>query len=206
MVAAMAQQASGPMRTFSIGFDVAAYDETRYAARGRPACSAPSTRSSGSSRTRWTCSPQLVWHYGEPFADDSAIPTYYLAELTRRHVTVALNGDGGDESFAGYSRYLFHDVVRRFEWVPGPLRRRPPGVSGRRCRRQEPPSGPPARPAGWPRASGARCPSATRPPWPTCPPTFAIELYTPEFRRDIDARGLAGAGGDRGRDPRPLRR
>ena len=50
--------------------------------------------------------PRLVWHYGEPFADHSAIPSFYLAQLTRGHVTVALNGDGGDENFAGYYRYL----------------------------------------------------------------------------------------------------
>jgi asparagine synthase (glutamine-hydrolysing) len=50
--------------------------------------------------------PRLVWHYGEPFADSSALATFSLAELARRHVTVALNGDGGDESFAGYERYL----------------------------------------------------------------------------------------------------
>ena len=50
--------------------------------------------------------PKIVRHYGEPFADPSAIPCFYLAELTRSQVTVALNGDGGDESFGGYTRYV----------------------------------------------------------------------------------------------------
>lgn len=67
--------------------------------------------------------PQLVWHYGEPYADSSALPTYVLSELTRRHVTVALNGDGGDESFAGYDRYYAIDLARRLSAVPAALRR-----------------------------------------------------------------------------------
>jgi asparagine synthase (glutamine-hydrolysing) len=67
--------------------------------------------------------PQLVWHYGEPYADSSALPTYVLSGLTRRHVTVALNGDGGDESFAGYDRYFAIDLARRLTAVPAALRR-----------------------------------------------------------------------------------
>jgi asparagine synthase (glutamine-hydrolysing) len=66
--------------------------------------------------------PKLARHYGEPFADPSAIPSFYLAELTSRHVTVALNGDGGDESFAGYRRYISNDKAAHLNWLPRPLR------------------------------------------------------------------------------------
>lgn len=67
--------------------------------------------------------PRMVRHYGEPFADSSAIPSFYLAQLTRRHVTVALNGDGGDESFGGYTRYVANALAGRLDRVPAPLRR-----------------------------------------------------------------------------------
>ena len=67
--------------------------------------------------------PQLVWHYGEPFGDSSALPTYILSALTRRHVTVALNGDASDENFAGYDRYRASELARRVDTVPQPLRR-----------------------------------------------------------------------------------
>ncbi|HKQ50752.1 MAG TPA: asparagine synthase-related protein, partial [Pyrinomonadaceae bacterium] len=67
--------------------------------------------------------PTLVEHYGEPYADSSAIPTYYVARETRRHVTVALNGDGGDECFAGYERYAAMRLAERYHKLPGLLRR-----------------------------------------------------------------------------------
>ena len=66
--------------------------------------------------------PTIVRHYGEPFADSSAIPSFYLAELTRRHVTVALNGDGGDESFGGYTRYVANALAGRLDLMPASLR------------------------------------------------------------------------------------
>ncbi|MFN2514118.1 MAG: asparagine synthetase B, partial [Pyrinomonadaceae bacterium] len=64
----------------------------------------------------------LVEHYGEPFADSSAIPTYYVARETRKHVTVALNGDGGDESFAGYERYAAMQLAQKYHRLPALLR------------------------------------------------------------------------------------
>ncbi len=93
-----------PVRTFSIGFPVADFDETAYAAQV--------AHHLGTSHQRFEVQPngveildKLVWHYDEPFGDSSAVPTWYLSELTRREVTVALSGDGGDELFAGYERY-----------------------------------------------------------------------------------------------------
>ena len=58
--------------------------------------------------------PTLVEHYGEPFADSSAIPSYYVSRETRAYVTVALNGDGGDECFAGYERYAAMNLAQRY--------------------------------------------------------------------------------------------
>ena len=69
--------------------------------------------------------PKLVRHYGEPYADSSALPSYYLAKLTREHVTVALNGDGGDEFFAGYDRYRALQYFEIARWLMpfGPVAR-----------------------------------------------------------------------------------
>jgi asparagine synthase (glutamine-hydrolysing) len=104
VVAAMAQQTSR-VKTFSIGFDVDEYDETPYAREVAKLFSTEHHELRVEAKAMEVL-PRLVWHYGEPFADSSAIPSFYLSELTSRHVTVALNGDGGDENFAGYTRYL----------------------------------------------------------------------------------------------------
>ncbi|GAB5513371.1 asparagine synthase (glutamine-hydrolyzing) [Rhodopirellula baltica] len=93
-----------PLRTFSIGFPVADFDETRYAAQVAEHLQ--------TDHTRFEVQPsgidileKLVWHYDEPYGDSSAVPTWYLSKLTRESVKVALSGDGGDELFAGYERY-----------------------------------------------------------------------------------------------------
>ena len=110
----MARLSSEPVKTFSIGFESDAFNELPYAARRRAVRHrSPRVRRCG--REALEILPKLVRHYGEPFADSSAIPSFYLAEMTRRHVTVALNGDGGDESFAGYTRYVPNVLSRRLE-------------------------------------------------------------------------------------------
>ncbi len=104
IAALMQRESSTPIKTFTIGFPVAEYDERPFARRV--------AQHIGSEHHEEEVAPQameilprLVHHYDEPFADSSAIPTWYLAEITRRHVTVALSGDGGDELFLGYPRY-----------------------------------------------------------------------------------------------------
>jgi asparagine synthase (glutamine-hydrolysing) len=118
VVAMMARVGGGPVKTFSIGFSAKEYDETRYA---RMVAERYSTdhQELVVEPDAVAVLPRLVWHYGEPFADPSAIPTYYVAELARRHVTVALNGDGGDECFLGYNRYRAMRHMARLDRMPG---------------------------------------------------------------------------------------
>jgi asparagine synthase (glutamine-hydrolysing) len=120
VVAAMAM-VGGHVKTFSIGFDVEAYDETAYAREVARLFDTDHYELRIEPRAMEIL-PRLVWHYGEPFADSSAIPSFYLAELTRRYVTVALNGDGGDENFAGYRRHVANVAVARLAHLPEPAR------------------------------------------------------------------------------------
>jgi asparagine synthase (glutamine-hydrolysing) len=122
VVAAMAQQSEGRVKTFSIGFDVEEFDETAYAEEVARLFDTDH-HSFRVEPKAMDVLPSLVWHYGEPFADSSAIPSMYLAELARGHVTVALNGDGGDESMAGYPRYAGNALAERLRGVPAPLLR-----------------------------------------------------------------------------------
>lgn len=118
VVAMMSRASSGPIKTFSIGFDEPEYDELRYARLVaqrfgtehhelvvRPDAAA--------------ILPKLAWHYDEPFGDSSAVPTYYVAQMTRQYVTVALNGDAGDENFGGYDRYVANLLAASFDGWPG---------------------------------------------------------------------------------------
>jgi asparagine synthase (glutamine-hydrolysing) len=118
VVALMSRMSARPVKTFSIGFEEQGFNELPYA---RAVAQRYGTEHHELivRPNAMEVLPKLVRHYGEPYADSSAIPSYYVAQLTRRHVTVALNGDGGDESFAGYERYLGSGLAERFRRWPG---------------------------------------------------------------------------------------
>jgi asparagine synthase (glutamine-hydrolysing) len=123
VVGLMAEATSRPVQTFTIGFeDDEGFDERPYA---RLVAQRHRT-----DHTEFVVEPnaaelveRLVWHHDQPFGDSSALPTYLLSELTRRHVTVALCGDGGDELFAGYERFAAALALRRFDSLPPVARR-----------------------------------------------------------------------------------
>jgi asparagine synthase (glutamine-hydrolysing) len=117
VVALMSQESSEKVKTFSIGFDEQDFSELHHARRVAEWV--------GADHHEFIVRPDaveilpmLVEHYGEPYADSSAVPTYYVARETRRHVTVALNGDGGDESFAGYERYAAMQLAENYRKIP----------------------------------------------------------------------------------------
>lgn len=118
IVALMAQESSRPVKTFSIGFEEQDFSELKYAKRVAEHVGAEYNEFIVRPDALEVL-PKLVEHYGEPYADSSAIPTYYVAKETRKHVTVALNGDGGDESFAGYERYVAMKIAERLHGFPG---------------------------------------------------------------------------------------
>src|SRR5215468_4032133 len=106
VVAFMAQAMPTPVMTASIGFPDRRFDELRYARQVAELFATDHCEYTVRAGAL-DILDQLIWHYDEPFADSSAVPTYYVAQLARQRVTVALSGDGGDESFAGYRRYYF---------------------------------------------------------------------------------------------------
>ncbi len=122
ITALMSGLSSRPVKTFSIGFEEAEFSELHYAKA--------LAEMYGCDHHEFIVKPEmadvlpkLAWHYGEPYADSSALPSYYVARETRRHVTVALNGDGGDENFAGYLRYFAMKLAHYWDVLPGSMRR-----------------------------------------------------------------------------------
>ena len=128
VVAAMAEASSGPVKTFSIGFESETLNELplarvvaeRFGTEHHELMVEPDAMA---------ILPKLVRHHGEPFADPTTIPTYYLAEMASRHVTVALNGDGGDEAFGGYTRYVAQLASDRLSSLPAAVRRMGPPIA-----------------------------------------------------------------------------
>ena len=120
IVAMMAKHSSQPVKTFAVGFTSKDFSELpyaqlvaeRYSTDHHEIVIQPDMAS---------VIPEFVRHYGEPFADSSALPTWYLCQYTRTGVTVALSGDGGDEAFSGYRRYTHCRTARMLRALPGPL-------------------------------------------------------------------------------------
>lgn len=114
VVGLMSKLSDRPVKTFSIGFKEEKYNELPFAKQVADTF--------GTDHTEFVVEPDaisvlptLIKHYEEPYADSSALPTYYVSKLTREHVTVALNGDGGDENFAGYTRYSIQKFAHLYD-------------------------------------------------------------------------------------------
>ena len=140
VVGLMAEASSTPVQTFSIGFDEPQFDELEHARTV--------AKHFGTEHHEFVVRPdglsildRLIEHFDEPFADSSAIPTWYVSEIARRHVTVVLSGDGGDELFGGYDRYLPHPRVAQFDRMSdtrrAAARRRGLAASAARVPREE---------------------------------------------------------------------
>lgn len=122
VVGIMSQLMSQPVKTFAIGFGEKSHDELEYAR--------VVAEHFGTDHHEFVVRPkatdllpQLIWHFDEPFADSSAIPTYYVSKLSRDHVTVVLSGDGGDETFAGYGTYVKDaEGAAVARWLPRSVR------------------------------------------------------------------------------------
>ncbi len=124
VVALMQAMSERPVRTFSIGFKEAGYDEAPYAREVARHLGTDHTELYVTMKEAMAVVPQLPSLYSEPFADVSQIPTFLVSELARRHVTVALSGDGGDELFSGYTRYSIGDRLwRTLSRIPSGTRR-----------------------------------------------------------------------------------
>jgi len=140
VAALMARETGRRIKTFSIGFGETEFDELPYARI--------TANLLGADHHEFVVTPdicslaeEIIWHHDEPFADVSSVPTYLMSKMAREHVTVVLSGDGGDEVFGGYERYVIDRRREKFEMIPSFLRRHlllglsralPPGAYGKR--------------------------------------------------------------------------
>lgn len=118
IVALMAELSDRPVKTFSIGFDEKKFSELAFARAVAQRYGTEHEEFEVGYGDVPAVTGKLIDHFDEPFADSSALPAYYLADMTRRHVTVALNGDGGDETFAGYQRYSLDRLANLYARLP----------------------------------------------------------------------------------------
>lgn len=124
VVALMQAQSTRPVKTFTIGFDVAGFNEAEHAKAIAQHLGTEHTELYLTPKDVLDVVPDLAVHWDEPFADSSQIPTLLLAKMTREHVTVALSGDGGDELFCGYKRYeQGYALFRWLRMLPPPIRK-----------------------------------------------------------------------------------
>lgn len=121
IVGLMQHHSRQPTKTYTIGFPVSGYDETKFAKTAADFLKTDHHEFQVNPDSIGIL-PKLVWHFDEPFGDSSAIPTYYVSEVTRRHVKVALTGDGGDELFGGYPRYQTVHRLGAFDRLPGAIK------------------------------------------------------------------------------------
>jgi asparagine synthase (glutamine-hydrolysing) len=180
VLAAMAELSSAPVKTFSIGFESAGFNELPYA-REIAELFGAEHHELVVRPDAVELLPKLTRHYGEPFADHSAIPSFYLAEMTRRHVTVALTGDGGDEVFGGYGRYAHGAMLERLDRIPAGMRRAAARLAARLR-----PDGDLGSPRNRVRRAAALLPLSPADRYLRAMSRFGLDLreslYTPEFR------------------------
>ena len=170
VVALMQAQSSRPVKTFSIGFHEAAYNEAVYAKKVAEHLGTDHTELYVTPKETMDVIPLLPAMYDEPFADPSQIPTHLVSNLARQHVTVSLSGDGGDELFGGYFRYFFlHKLWRVLKRVPAPVARGMAGLIHS------------VAPAHWNRMLGALpMPGKSSPGHKLYKLADALKLHTPE--------------------------
>jgi len=118
IVALMAELSDAPVKTFSVGFEEEAYSELEYARAVAQKYSTDHHEFILKYGDIPSTLEKITYHFGEPFADASAIPLYHISKMTREHVTVVINGDGGDEDFAGYQRYWLDRYANLYARAP----------------------------------------------------------------------------------------
>lgn len=124
IVALMQSQANRAVKTFTIGFDEAGFDESPHALAVANYLGTEHHEMRVSAKVVQDVVPIIPWMYDEPFADSSQVPTHLVCRAAKQHVTVALSGDAGDELFGGYNRYFWGPRIwNRLSWLPMPIRR-----------------------------------------------------------------------------------